>query len=234
MELLEDRRSEPEKRRGVSYSALLWCLFGLLLFSPVAQNFGVGERFLNIGLALVLVAAIREESTRRKRVYLALALGVPAVAGRFVTAAWHDPPLVAVVAIFTSTAVFFGYIIRQIMRDVMSGSRVTADKLKGATCVFLLIGMVWSLGYVFLEYLVPGSFSVPAETSATAGELFDSLYYFSFVTLTTLGYGEISPVSHYARTLAMLEAIVGQLYIAIMIARLVGLHAAQGRSEDSN
>jgi len=228
-----EHQSESAERRRVTYSALLWCLFALFLFSPLAQDLGVGERFLNIGLALVLVAAIKEESTSRKRLYLALVLGVPAVAGRFVTAAWQDPPLVAVVAIFASTAVFFGYIIQQILLDVMSGPKVTADKLKGAICIFLLLGMVWSLGYVFLEYLVPGSFHLPAETSATVGEVFDSLFYFSFVTLTTLGFGDITPVSHYARTLAMLEAVVGQLYIAMMIARLVGLRAAQTRSEDS-
>jgi hypothetical protein len=96
----------------------------------------------------------------------------------------------------------------------------------GAICVYFLVGIVWALLYSTLEFFQPGSFQMPQGTvnQATSQATFT---YYSYVTLTTLGYGEITPISGPARSFALLEAMMGQLYLAVLIARLVGIHIAQ-------
>ena len=93
---------------------------------------------------------------------------------------------------------------------------------------FFLIGIVWALLYSIVGTLDPQAFSHSGDTI----DLFDSIFYFSFTTLTTLGYGDITPISDLARTLANLEAVVGTMYPAIYIARLVSLYTAQEMIHD--
>jgi voltage-gated potassium channel len=97
----------------------------------------------------------------------------------------------------------------------------------------LLIGFAWAFGYGIIELINPGSFSGLAEidTDNHVGRIMQ-LRYFSFATLTTLGFGDILPRSPSARTLATLEAVTGQIYLAVLIARLVGLHIVHAGSRD--
>jgi len=97
---------------------------------------------------------------------------------------------------------------------------VTAQRVQGAVAAYLLLGLAWAAAYAFVAALAPGAFATARPESTHSR----SYLYFSFVTLTTLGYGDITPVHHAARSLAMLEALTGQLYPAILIARLVTLH----------
>lgn len=105
--------------------------------------------------------------------------------------------------------------------------KVNADMIKGGISVFFLIGIVWALLYGIVYILDPNAFSPSGERLT----FLDSTFYFSFTTLTTLGYGDITPVSDLARTLANLEAVTGMIYPSIFIARLVGLYTAQEMSE---
>jgi len=103
------------------------------------------------------------------------------------------------------------------------------DTLAGAACTYVLIGVMWANLYVILEMLRPGSFDIPSAWILSPGHIVAPLTYFSFATLTTVGY-VMHPVTLQASMLSVLEAIVGQLFLAIMIGRIVGLHTAQ-RSE---
>jgi hypothetical protein len=94
---------------------------------------------------------------------------------------------------------------------------ITAYRIQGAIAVYLLLGLAWAHTYDLIEYLSPGAFTGTITDSAR----FSSWMYFSFVTLATLGYGDITPMHPVARSLAVAEAITGQLYLAILIARLV-------------
>ncbi len=114
-----------------------------------------------------------------------------------------------------------------INRTIFSVKKVNGDTIKGGISVFFLIGIVWALVYNIVYLLDANAFSASIE----ATNLLDSMFYFSFTTLTTLGYGDITPVSDLARTLANLEAITGMMYPSIFIARLVGLYTAQEMSE---
>jgi voltage-gated potassium channel len=123
--------------------------------------------------------------------------------------------------------VFFGYVTALVLADVFrSSSDVSADTICGALAAYLLIGVGWSFAYALLDQLVPGSIS--GLRSTTHGRFDDYLGY-SFITLTTLGYGNIVPANAKADALAYSEAIVGQVYLTVLVARLVALNLAATR-----
>jgi hypothetical protein len=108
---------------------------------------------------------------------------------------------------------------------------VTAHRIQGAIAGYLLLSVIFAIAYSLIETLQPGSFQMPAAFSRYGephGQLF---YYFSVVTLTTTGYGDIIAVNPFARSLVMMEALIGQLYTAILIARLVSLHVETKREK---
>jgi Ion channel len=123
--------------------------------------------------------------------------------------------VLAMVALALLTAV--------LLRHVFREGPITADRIRGAVAVYLLIGLLWCLAYQLLDYIVPGSFHLVESGVLIRGRISHRLAYFSFVTLTTVGYGDITPVHPIARALATAEALVGQLYPAILIGRLVSL-----------
>jgi voltage-gated potassium channel len=106
-------------------------------------------------------------------------------------------------------------------QHVFSGTKIDHNLLFGAMCVYLLMGLIWAILYGLIFQFLPGSFNGIVGVDGKAP--MDTLLYFSFVTLASLGYGDITPVAPLARTLAYLEVVGGQLYIAIMLAGLVGL-----------
>ena len=110
---------------------------------------------------------------------------------------------------------------------------VTADKIYGALCVYLLIGLTWGFMFLTLEGFQPGSFQFGQARSSGIEKDPATLVYFSFVTLSTVGYGDITPLSPPARSFAFMEAIIGQIYLAVLVARLVGLHIAYSMAGDS-
>ena len=124
-----------------------------------------------------------------------------------------------------------GYFSVTILDYVLRGGRITMDKIFAAICVYLLIGYAWTFAYVLVDELQPESFVI--QTTALPNDYANILEmrYFSFMTLTTVGYGDVVPHSGAARTLAALEAVTGQIYLTVLVARLVGLHIVHaGRS----
>ncbi len=136
--------------------------------------------------------------------------------------------------------VFYFYIAGLLLRDILHRQRrVTANLLYGAICIYLLFGIAWAFVYSALELVTPGSIVTNgmALSDVYQGAEFNAhLVYFSFVTISTLGYGDISPATIAAGTAAYFEAISGQIYLVIVIARLVGLYVAGGSTitEDVN
>ena len=117
------------------------------------------------------------------------------------------------------------------MRQVAVGNDINPNRIVGAICIYLLLGVMWSIAYGVIEYLQPGSFKGLTEAAEPAWNT-DWVYY-SFVTITTLGYGDITPLTQTARSLSFAEAIVGQFYIAVLVAGLVSAYisAKQGGSD---
>lgn len=128
---------------------------------------------------------------------------------------------------------FLGYVLGIVVRSVFKAKIITSDILCGAISVYLLVGVLAGLVFVLIEYYVPGSFRVSNWTTDAAAQQASFiedpgwLLYFSFVTLTTVGYGDVLPASAVARSASVLVAVIGQVILMVQIARLVGMHVAQ-------
>jgi hypothetical protein len=133
------------------------------------------------------------------------------------------------VAALIFIALFVVLLLRQVFRD----GPITMRRVEGAVAIYLLLGLMWGLAYELVELLSPASFNIGQISFATA---FTELSYFSFTTLTTVGFGDILPVNPVARALAVLEALVGQLFPVVLIARLVAMELAyrQHRTEPAH
>lgn len=112
---------------------------------------------------------------------------------------------------------------------LFTGEQIDLNMIMGSICVYILVGICWSIFYFFESIIHPGAFNgIDVDISNCR---FTDLLYYSYVTLSTLGYGDITPVTPIARTLAFLEALFGQFYIAILVASFVGMHISIRRSK---
>ena len=166
------------------------------------------------------------DSIRIFRIGMALAV-IGIIANGFATA--NDAP----VFYYLSFAAMFGFLllaIRSALHKVVFSTDFNANRLFGAVCVYLMLGVLWALMYSALGELDPGAFAGALPDDAGKWNL--DWFYYSFVTLTTLGYGDILPVSATARVLAYSEAVVGVFYMAMLVAALVGSYAAANTKDD--
>ena len=120
---------------------------------------------------------------------------------------------------------FLSFICIHIFSFILGARALSSQLIFAALCMYLVMGLLWSFIYTLLVVVDPESIRLASAVHSEEGgrDVFSEMYYFSFVTLTTLGYGDILPVSRLARSLATMEAILGQLYLAVVIASLVGI-----------
>jgi hypothetical protein len=190
-------------------------------------------------LIIVMLAGLFSITQNRRHVVVGLILALPAIIARMVNAHADQLSVVAGTLVFASTILFFCYLLWHILNDVLRGRRLTGEKITGSIVAYLVIGLLWAMIYSYIEFVEPGSFTISDNIVAwlqegSKGSPLQVFTYFSFVTLTTLGYGDITPVSEAARNFAWFEAMVGQLFLAIMIARLVAIQVAESSREDSS
>jgi len=116
---------------------------------------------------------------------------------------------------------FFIWMTWLAIRQVLFTGSITSNDIVGAICIYMLMGLIWAILYLLLAQIIPGAFN--GLPQAPWLENFSAAIYFSFVTITTLGYGDISPVIPLARVLVVMEAIIGVFYMAILVASLIGV-----------
>ncbi len=114
-------------------------------------------------------------------------------------------------------------------KQVLLSGAIDANKIVGAICIYLLMGLIWALMYLFLAQAIPGAFN--GLDQLVWYDNFANVAYYSFVTLTTLGYGDISPVAPVARFLVYMEAVVGVFYMAILVASLIGIGISDSQKQ---
>ncbi len=220
--------SEPRDRRCL---ALLVLLIALIMLIPLSQ-FGKPGRLLLMVLYLgVMLAGLRAMSYRRRDVYIGLAAGAPLILGvgyaTFAAFIAETEQVSGKIVQMVAGGPFTLYVLIAVARHVYRQRSVTADHLFGAACVYLLLGLTWASAFALCELIHPGSFTsggVPIEDIKPA-----PLLYFSYVTLTTLGYGDITPASSPARSLAVMEAVAGVFYLTVLVARMVSQYEAGRR-----
>jgi len=221
---------ERAKRLG-RHSTMLASIVVMMVAMPFLEGLP-GERLrFPILFGLVLLAAIRVNSNRRWVFWLALAIGVGALTGHVVADAIASTHLrtaadVASLVLLTSTTV-------SILGSVIRARQVDTDTIVGGVCAYLLIGFCFAVAFRLLNDMAPGSLAVggvPLESHASdASKTVSLLIYYSFIALTTTGFGDVTPRSEIAQMLAVFEALIGQIYMTIFIARLMGLHVEAGR-----
>ena len=208
------------------YAILLTSLFATLVASPLTQAFYLPGDLIHVLVAVNLVAAvagISERAAIRRPLLVASALVLaltfvppsllPAWAGEAGQVVW-----VLIAGLAAVAAVRFA----------LRATAVDPEHIAAALSAYLLVGLVFAMLYVLLDRALPGSL-VEAGTSGGDALTLDTAIYFSYVTLATLGYGDVVPKEGAARGLAIVEALGAQLYLTVTVARLVGLHAQGGR-----
>lgn len=211
----------------------LWLLISLLLIfvvSPFVVPFYYGPTILNIISAIVLLSATYAVSRRRSFFIFGLSMSIFSIVMSLWLAA--RPSFWLVVISHGTLVVLIIFFVATILSYVVGSGKVTWDKIYGAVCAYLLLGYAWTFAYSVIETVQPGSFvslSSPMPDGLVGRVM--HLRYFSFVTLATVGYGDIVPHTPAARTLALLEAMLGQFYLVALVGRLVGLHIVHGNPE---
>lgn len=200
------------------FSGLLAALLLLLILGPVAEEAALGRAALLILFSLLLAASAYVAS---KHVAGLIAATCLAVAWAVVT--WARPFTGEITTLISDglAICLLLYALGPMLRRIVAVREADFDTLCGAVAVYLLIGVVWGVSYRFIETLAPGSFDLTG-TDTPVG--WNDFLYFSLTTLTTLGYGDISPVTAVARIWTSLEAVAGVLYIALLVARLISIY----------
>lgn len=205
------------------YMLLLLTLAALWLLGPIFDLFGleeVGEVIL-ISVVLIAGAAVM----RGKGIRFLLVVGMGVCLGGMLWVHYSSPlPAAGYAAMNLVGVVFFGSVALELLGDILSTRRtVTMHLIFGAIAVYLLIGVSFAFFYVILYTADPTAF----RGVEGAADGFGQFLYFSFVTLTTLGYGDVTPVTRIGGSLATMEATVGQIYLTVLVARLVGMQISQ-------
>ena len=200
------------------YAILFYTLLLTTVAAPLVAALELSGAIIDLLLAANLLAAVIPVSTGRSRRVLLAILAVLWLA-RAATA-WLGHPAVSVLTLglWTLLAMFAA---GGALRFTMRAATVDAEHLYAALSAYLLAGIFFGIFYWVLEHVEPGTFAAPAEFSRM------SAIYFSFVTLATLGYGDIVPRTDVARGLAIVEGVGGQLFLAVLVARLVSLYGRE-------
>lgn len=207
------------------FATLLVTLIGMLLIFSWASETGHSGVLISISSSIVLVGGVYAVSGRRTHIKLGLAIAIPVLVSRV---AWELLEWRWLLVIdLALTALFLFIIITFVLDAVRRREQVDADTVLGGVCIYLLIVVAFIYVHGLVETLSPDSYRLagaPLQDVATGRGLFVDFFYFSMVTITTLGYGDMVPTGGVARLLCGLEAIFGQLFVAIFIARLVSLY----------
>ena len=207
---------------------LVFLCLALFVGTPIMVSFRDGEILFDVLFSLLLLSGVVAVGQRPVLTAVVAALAAVTIALRW--ASYRTPESTARMQGEALGIVLLSILTGLVLYQVFREGPVTAYRIQGAVAVYLLVGLIWAAAYELVYRLVPNSFQFgandPGQARSTHG-----LVYFSFVTLATLGYGDITPLHPVARSLAIAEALIGQLYPAILIARLVSMQiSSQSKS----
>jgi voltage-gated potassium channel Kch len=214
-----------------SVAHFLVALVLLLVSVPLVEEFIGGEILESILITVVLLSAVIAVGGRRRSLVVGLLLVVPAVLSNWIDHVWPG----SVPREFTQAAaiLFLAFVTYRLLHFILTAPRVNSEVLCGAVAVYLILGLIWAFAYSLIAGLNPKAFAFTVSADPKPVMFRFQALYFSFVALTTVGYGDIVPLSKQARLLAVTESTAGVLYTTILIARLVALYSG-GRREDSD
>jgi len=211
-------------------AALIVMLFG----APFVELARYGQSIDTVLITLVLILGVLAVGRSHRALLLALVLMVPAVLTRWI--GHFQPGLLPPVYHSVTGLVFILFVQYQLLHFIFRAPRVNSEVLCAGISGYLLLGILWTAAYRIVSglhpvdlvhpELNPFAFTVGATAPHTLSQF--EAYYFSFITLSTVGYGDIVPLSYGARTLAMMEAMTGTIYLTVLVSRLVSMYSSQG------
>lgn len=219
-----------------SLTLLLISLFALLfVLYPLAEPRSALRYLLDILTLVVLVSGAYTVSDRRGVLFLCIGLAALTFVLQLLLYASPDRSLL--VLRIASLMLFLAVVSGAVLYKVLRKGRVTAHRVGGAVAVYLMLGLIWASAYSLVFLDDPASFDLgrPPEVAEQVSEIqtaeMGRFVYFSFVTMTTLGYGDVTPKSYAAGNLAILQALTGQIYLAVILARIVSLLVTRSDEE---
>jgi hypothetical protein len=218
------KTTPPAERAGFNspFAYLMLVILAMVLTTPFLQDYLHIRVLLDVFYTAIFLAALYLVSQEKRLVKLAAVFALPMIfslwAAYFVTSD-HIVTLGRVCGI-----IFFVLAIYHCGRFILKAPQVNQDVLIAAVVIYLLMALMWSYAYALLEYYQPASFIYQEGLASDSRQFF---LYYSFVTLTTLGYGDITPLTEKAKSLTILEAVIGQVYLVVVLAWLVGMHVSR-------
>jgi len=204
------------------FFVLLILILLMLVLAPFLDEFVHTRILRDIFLTVIFIFIIYSIRLKRSQATIALFLVLPLIIATWTTYFVEIRTVSLLSRIFG--VLFFAYAVVGILRIIAKSEKVTRETIFAAVVAYLLIALMWAFLYMILERVSPGSFSFPEAGSWGQPMRFE---YLSFVTITTLGFGDITPVTDKASALVMIEAVVGQIYLVVLVAWLVGMHVSR-------
>src|SRR5207244_8406713 len=218
------------KFRRFSTVQLLFALALFFMWAPFVEEIEGGELIVSGLFSLVLLAGVVAVADRKRIMVIAIVLAIPAIAGRWIN--HFRPDLIPPAVFLVAGLILIAFVVGNLLRFVFRAPSVNTEVLCASISAYLMLGLMWTMAYWLVDQLTPGgAFAFNTNTEKQSMKGFNA-FYFSFITLSTVGYGDITPVSRMARWLAAMEAMTGLLYVAVLISRLVSLYS-QAKSDDS-
>jgi hypothetical protein len=221
------------------YLTLLIALLLLFALYPLIDQEVAETRHVSIFFAVILVAGAYAVSHDRRFLTAAVLLAAGMMGAQWLAHAQQMNPITVAISRGFG-CLFFLLTAIAILSNVVKSKTVTSDTIYGAICAYLLLGLMWAFLFCVVEVLHPGSLLEGGQPIATGHvaypqfAMINSLIYYSLSTLSTMGYGDILPKSGPARAFSNLESISGQMYLAILIARLVAMQIAHSNSRPTD
>ena len=200
---------------------LVLILFTIVL-TPFLDQFIETRILMDLFLTTIFIFIIFAIRSKRHHVIVASILALPLIVSTWSFYFIDSRHIGLITRIFS--ALFFGYAVIIILQIIVRSAEITREIIFAAVVAYLLIALMWAFLYMILELVIPGSFSIPQSSIRQETMRFE---YFSFITITTLGYGDITPLSDRASALALLEALIGKIYLVVLVAWLVGMHVSR-------
>jgi len=208
------------------FSLLLVLLLGLIFVFPVVGRVLHLKILIDVYIVFVFLVGVYSISSKRHFAFFGLFLALPKFIVTAIAYKVHVPGMVLVGDVFGILCLLF--IAYKILAYVFKQQRITGDIISGMVVIYLLLAYSWALIFQFIEVVQPGSFYIPATCQQDPF----SFLYFSLVTITTIGYGDITPVSNIAKACAVLNGLIGQIYLVVVVATLVGMRISQSMQSD--
>ncbi len=213
------------------YQVLLGVLIVLLVIEPIVSSHGILQSMFDILLVVVLavlvLAMANEKGWRLVAVFFCVPAAALSLGGHLMSTTHQNIGLSIGQGL---AALFFILVAGKIIATIIWTREISLDSIYGAVCGYLLIGVAWGLAYTVVQFTDPEAFDMSEVLQHQLDEAEGTrnlFVYYSFVTLTTVGYGDLTPSTEVARTLAWVESVVGQLYLGILIAGLMSALVAK-------